>query len=254
MSRGVPVGLWVVVALLVSPEVASTGHRGVVHVAVAANFGAVHERLATLFTAGTGHEVVSSTGSSGQLYAQIRNGAPYDVFLSADSDRPLLLEQSGAASAGMRFTYAVGRLALYGPSLDSVRAFGVDLRDRRHQRIAIANPKTAPYGAAAVQVLARLGLTDVVASRLVRGENVAQAYQFVHSGAAELGFVAASQVQGEPAQAYWMVPAEYHDVIAQDAVLLRRGEGNPAALAFAEFMRGGLARGVIESFGYDTVR
>jgi len=244
-----------VVALFVGPAgVARPGERGVVHVAVAANFVAAHERLASIFTAGTGHEVVTSAGASGQLYAQIRNGAPHDVFLSADAERPRRLEEDGIAKPGNRFTYAVGRLVLYGPALDSVRSFGVDLRDPRHRRVAVANPRTAPYGQAASQVLERLGLTQRVAGRLVRGENVTQAYQFVRSGAAELGFVAFSQVVGEPSRSYWLVPADYHDAIVQDAVLLSRGELNPAALAFVEFLKGEVARGVIESFGYDVVR
>lgn len=239
-------------ALVLAPGGLSPDSRGVVHVAVAANFVAAHERLAAIFTAGTGHDVVTSAGSSGQLYAQIRNGAPYDVFLSADAERPRRLEDEGAGKAGVRFTYAIGRLVLYGPSLDSVRAFGVDLRDPRHRRVAMANPKTAPYGAAAEQVLARLGLARDVADRLVRGETVTQAYQFVRSGAAELAFVAFSQVVGEPERTYWLVPADYHDTIVQDAVLLESGGRNPAALAFVEFLRGEVARGVIESFGYDV--
>jgi molybdate transport system substrate-binding protein len=184
------------------------------------------------------------------MYAQIRNGAPFDVFLAADTERPGLLEDEGEAVPGSRFTYAIGRLVLYGPGLDSVRSHGVDLRDPRNRRIAMANPKLAPYGRAAVQTFERLGFTDVVAARLVQGENVAQTYQFVHTGAAELGLVAFSQVYGERPHRYWLVPTEYHDPIAQDAVLLRRGATNPAALAYIEFLRGTVARRIIEGFGY----
>jgi molybdate transport system substrate-binding protein len=239
-----------VLAVTVLTGSAASQPRGTVHVAVAANFAAAHDYLVTAFEAGTGHTVVTSTGATGQLYAQIRNGAPFDVFLAADTERPGLLEDEGEAVPGSRFTYAIGRLVLYGPGLDSVRSHGVDLRDPRNRRIAMANPKLAPYGRAAVQTFERLGFTDVVAARLVQGENVAQTYQFVHTGAAELGLVAFSQVYGERPHRYWLVPTEYHDPIAQDAVLLRRGATNPAALAYIEFLRGTVARRIIEGFGY----
>lgn len=228
----------------------SAGSRGAVHIAAAANFAEPLEYLVQAFEAGTGHSVVTSLGSTGLLYAQIRNGAPYDVFLAADTVRPARLDASGAGVAGTRFTYAIGRLVLYGPGLDSVRAYGVDLRDPRHRRVAVANPELAPYGRAALQTLERLGFVRVVAPRLVQGENVAQAFQFVHTGAAELGFVAFSQVRSEPPERYWLVPQQYHDAIEQDAILLQRGATNPAALAWIEFMRGDVARRIIEAFGY----
>jgi molybdate transport system substrate-binding protein len=226
--------------------------RAEVHVACAANFANVQARLSEVFTRGSGHTVVVSTGSSGQLYAQIRNGAPFDVFLSADSERPARLEQDSFAVARSRFVYALGRLALYGPGLDSVRAGGVDLRDARYRTIAIANPATAPYGDAALQVIARLGLRDRVTDRLIRGESIAQTFQFVESRAAVLGFVAYSQVRSKPARTFWLVPLDYHDPISQEAVLLRRGESNPAARAYVEFLKGEVASRVIASFGYAT--
>ncbi|HET9982190.1 MAG TPA: molybdate ABC transporter substrate-binding protein [Longimicrobiales bacterium] len=227
--------------------------RGVVHVAVAANFAGVQELLAQRFTRATGYEVRASAGSTGQLYAQARNGAPFDVFLSADAERPRRLELDGLAVPGSRFTYAAGRLALYAPSLDTVRG-APELRARRWRHLAIADPKTAPYGAAAQEVLRRLGLAAAVADRLVRGENIGQTLQFVRSGAAELGFVAYSQVLGEPARRYWLVPRSLHAPVMQDAALLRAGAANPAARAYLRFLRGDEARRIIESHGYDTPR
>jgi len=226
--------------------------RGEVRVAVAANFADAQARLANVFTAGTGHRVIASLGSTGQLYAQIRNGAPFDVFLSADAERPAQLERDSLAVPGTRFVYAEGRLVLYGPGLDSVRDGGADLGALPSAAIAIANPGIAPYGAAALQVLARLGLSQSAESRLVRGENIAQAYQFVETRAAPLGFVALSLVRDKPARTYWLVPAAYHDAIAQEAVLLERARSNPAARAYLAFLRGDVARRVIASFGYDT--
>lgn len=239
-----------VVAVTLCTSAAGRVHRGTVHVAVAANFADAQEYLTEAFQAGTGHRVVTSIGATGQLYAQIRNGAPFDVFLAADEERPERLELEGEGAPGSRFTYAIGRLVLYGPGLDSVRAHGVDLVNPRNRRIAMANPKLAPYGRAAQQTLERLGLTRTVASRLVQGENIAQTFQFVSSGAAELGFVAFSQVYREPSRTYWLVPEEYHDPIAQDAILLRTGASNPAAIAWMDFLRGDVARRIIEAFGY----
>jgi molybdate transport system substrate-binding protein len=196
--------------------------------------------------------VVASAGSSGQLYAQIRNGAPFDVFLSADTARPAQLERDGLTEPGSRFTYAVGRLVLYGPTLDSVRAGGADLRGAGVRHIAIANPRTAPYGAAAVQAIERLGLGTQLRDRVVQGENIAQTWQFVRSGAAELGFVALSQVLSEPTRTYWLVPQDHHDMIAQDAVLLRSAASEPAAIGYLAFLRTDTARRVIELSGYGT--
>jgi molybdate transport system substrate-binding protein len=236
---------------LAVPAVAAA-QRNEVHVAVAANFADAQTRLASLFTAGSGHRIVASAGSSGQLYAQVRNGAPFDIFLSADTVRTAQLERDSLTVPRSRFVYAVGRLVLYGPGLDSVRSGGADLRDGQPTALAIANPVTAPYGAAAVQVLVRMGRLQALEGRLVRGESIAQAFQFVESRAAPLGFVALSQVRDKAAHTYWLVPAEYHDPIAQEAVLLRRGQSNPAALAYVAFLKGDVARRVIESFGYGT--
>ncbi len=221
-----------------------------VRVAVAANFAATHEELARRFHEATGIAVETSLSSTGQLYAQIRNGAPYDVFLAADVARPRMLEETDAAVPGSRFTYAVGRLVLYAPSWDSLRSGDIELREREFQHLAIANPLTAPYGTAAQQVLERLGLWHELQDRIVRGESVGQALQFVHSGAVEVGFVALSQVISLDATEYWIIPDSMHEPIRQDVVLLRRGDANPAAKAFLDFLRSHAGRQVIANFGY----
>jgi molybdate transport system substrate-binding protein len=228
------------------------GTPGVVDVAVAANFLGVQQELARRFTRDTGFQVRTSVGSTGQLYAQIANGAPFDIFLAADTVRPVRLERAGLTVVGSRFVYARGRLVLYAPGLDSVRAGGEDLRSGGYEHVAIANPRTAPYGAAAEQVLARLGLTQRVTPHLVIAENVAQAYQFVESGAAELGFVALSQVIHARPSTYWIVPATDHAPIRQDAVLLKHGADNAGARRYLAFLEGSVARGVIRSYGYDV--
>ncbi len=227
---------------------------GTVLVAVAANFAMTHAELARRFELATGARVVSSTGGTGQLYAQIRNGAPFEVFLAADAVRPMLLEEEGFGILGTRITYAIGRLALFGPRLDSVRSNGADLARADFTNLAIANPRTAPYGVAAEAVLDRVGLDPVAQERIVLGENVGQALQFVRSGAAELGFVALSQVVAEPAHSYWLVPRGFHPPIEQDAVLLQAGGDNPVAHDYLTFLGGGEAASVIRSFGYETSR
>jgi molybdate transport system substrate-binding protein len=219
-------------------------------VAVAANFAATQEALAARFTELTGTAVVASAGSSGQLFAQIQNGAPFHVFLSADQARPEQLEAAGLAVPGSRFSYAEGRLALFGPGLDSVRADAADLRERSDVRVAIANPQTAPYGAAAVAAIEELGLTQGLTPRVVQGESIAQAEQFVRSGSAELGFLALSQVIGEPASRYWLLPRELHAPILQDAVRLQAGRDHPAAQEYLDFLKGHEARRIIEAGGY----
>jgi molybdate transport system substrate-binding protein len=226
---------------------------GEVHVAVAANFAPVLERLAAEFERATGHRVLASPGSTGKLFAQIENGAPFEVFLSADAERPQKLEASGAAVAGSRFTYALGRLVLWSPRPGLVDGRGRVLAGGRFQHLAIANPETAPYGAAARQVLARLGLAERLAPRLVQGEDVGQTYQFVATGNAELGFVALSQVLtpgGTPHGSLWVVPGQFYDRLEQQAVLLTRGKDEPAARAFLEFLKGATARRTIKQAGY----
>lgn len=233
------------VTLLLTTSAASAES---VNVAVAANFTAVAEALAALFSAETGHEVVLSFGSTGGLYAQISQAAPFGVFLAADIARPQRAIAEGHAVAGSFFVYAEGRLALYGPGLepgDAVAALEGDFR-----QIAIADPEAAPYGKAAVETLTGLELYAALAPKVVWGENISQVLQFVETGNAELGFVAASQVLGKGNQI--LVPAEWHEPIAQGAVLLREGENNPAALAFVDFLRSDAAVAVIEAAGYSV--
>ena len=222
-----------------------------VRVAVAANFAAATHRLAVDFERESGHRVVASFASTGTLYAQIRHGAPYDAFLAADAERPRLLEREGLGVPGTRFTYATGRLALWSAQPGLVGGSGDVLRSGAVRTLAIANPRTAPYGAAARQVLERMGLWEALQGRLVQGENIAQAYQYVASGNATLGFVALAQVQaGGVAADHWLPPTEWYAPIAQQALLLQRGAGNAAARAFLAFLRGAQARAVIEALGY----
>ncbi len=244
-------GVLVLSAALV-PSWAAAAGGGEARAAVAANFGLAARDIAAAFEGATGHRAVLSFGSTGQLFAQIAQGAPHEVFLAADRERPRRAVEEGYAVPGTRFTYAVGRLALYARE-PGLRLGGAALRDGPSGRIAIANPATAPYGAAAVQALRALGLYEGLAPRLVRGASVAQAYQFVATGNAGLGFVALSQVGGAPGSR-WVVPARLHAPIAQDAVLLKQGGGDAAARAFLAFLRGPVARAVAERHGYGAGR
>jgi molybdate transport system substrate-binding protein len=221
-------------------------HAETVTVAVAANFTAVAEELAALFADRTAHEAVLSFGSTGQLYTQISQAAPFDVFLAADTERPSLAISEGFGVEGSDFVYAIGRLALYGPGRDL--SGWAEALTEPFQFLAIANPETAPYGAAAVETLAALGLTEAVAGRIVTGENISQTLQFVETGNAELGFVAAAQVVGR--DDVWLVPQELHAPIEQGAVLLTGGAENPAARAFIDFLRSTEAVALIEAAGY----
>jgi molybdate transport system substrate-binding protein len=221
-----------------------------VHVAVAANFLATLQALATDFQARTGHHLVISSGSTGKLYAQIKNGAPYDVLLAADTERPQRLEQEGLAVAGSRYTYAVGRLALWSRDPGRIDAQGKVLTSGSLRHLAIANPQTAPYGVAARQALEHLGVWERYAPDLVRGEDIGQVLQFVDSGNADAGLVALAQVVKHGGGSYWRVPATYHAALAQQAVLLRRAEKPAAARAFLDYLRGSEARAILQRDGY----
>lgn len=227
---------------------------GEVLVAVAANFLNPLKEIGERFERDTGHRLVLVPGSSGKHYAQIKNGAPFDAFLSADPERPRLLEEEGLAVRGTRFTYAIGRLVLWSRDPTMVTGSGAEvLRTGSFKHLAIANPKTAPYGQAAVQVLTKLGLWESLQPRVVQGENISQAFQFVTSGNAELGLVALSLVldpRNNHAGSRWEVPAVFHDPLRQDAVLLTKGQGHPAARAFLKFLRSPQARAVIVRYGY----
>lgn len=225
-----------------------------VKVAVAANFTAPMQKIAQAFEQETGHKVLLSFGATGNFYAQIRHGAPFQLLLAADDETPLKLEAEGLGVPGSRFTYATGKLVLWSKQPGLVDDKGEVLRSGKYQRLALANPKLAPYGAAAIETLTRLGLLAAVQPRIVQGDNIAQAYQFVATENAPLGFVALSQVQadGRIAQGSgWIVPASLHQPIRQDAVLLGTGKGNPAASALLNFLKGEPARAVIRSFGYE---
>lgn len=219
-----------------------------VNVAVAANFTAVAEELAAMFETESGHEVVLSFGATGQLYTQISQAAPFGVFLAADTERPELAIAEGLAVADSFFVYAEGRLVLYGPGRDLSDAEAA--LSGEFDKLALADPQAAPYGKAAVETMTALGLYDALESKIVWGENISQTLQFVESGNAELGFVAASQVLGKAEQ--WLVPADLHAPIAQGAVLLEEGADNPAAVEFLAFLQSDAAIAVIEAAGYSV--
>ncbi len=219
-------------------------------VAVAANFAPTLEALAPLFTEATGHRVLASSGSTGKLFAQIEQGAPFDVFLAADAEHPRLLEERGLTVPGSRFRYARGRLVLWSAGVQFAGDGPAVLAGGGFRHLAIANPELAPYGEAAMAVLERLGLAERLRPRLVLGESIAQAFQFVASGAAELGFVAASQLVGVDGGWCWPVPEDWHAPLDQEAVLLARGGGKAAARAFLDFLRGEAAAEVLHGFGY----
>lgn len=214
-----------------------------VQVAVAANFTAPIQAIAKEFEKDTGHRLVAAYGATGQFYTQIKNGAPFQVFLSADDSTPAKLEQEGEIVPGSRFTYAIGTLALWSPKAGYVDAKGEVLKSGSFRHLSIANPKTAPYGLAAT-----------LGPKLVEGQNISQAYQFVSSGNAELGFVALSQIYKDGKVATgsaWIVPAELHDPIRQDAVILNKGKDNAAAKALVDYLKGAKAAALIKSYGYE---
>lgn len=221
-------------------------------VAVAANFTEPAKAIAAAFKAKTGHTATLSFGSSGQFYTQMAHGAPYEVFLSADAERPLKAEQDGLAVPGARFTYAVGRLVLYSRTPGLVDAKGAVLTSDRFAKLAIADPAAAPYGEAAVETMRKLKVYDALAPKIVRGASISQAYQYVATGNAELGFVALSQVIDQPGGSRWLVPAADHAPIQQQAVLLRTGEKNPAARAFLTFLKSPAAIAIIKRYGYEV--
>jgi molybdate transport system substrate-binding protein len=233
---------------------AGPAHTEEISVAVAANFTAPAKLIAAEFEKETGHKVTLAFGSTGAFYAQIRNGAPFEILLSADDETPAKLVQEGAAVPPSRFTYATGRLALWSARPGYVDDKGEVLKTGQFKRLSIANPKLAPYGAAAIEVLTALKLLDAVKARFVQGQNIAQTHQFVASGNAELGFVALSQVMkdGRIAEGSgWIVPASLHQPIRQDAVILEKGQGKPAAEAWLKYLKGEKAKAIIRSYGYD---
>ncbi len=232
---------------------ALSARAGEVQVAVAANFAVPLERIGAAFTAATGHSLKVSAGATGKFYSQIVAGAPFEVLVAADDETPKKLIAEGHAVAGSNFTYAMGKLVLWSAQPGFVDNQGAVLAAGKFAHVAIANPKVAPYGAAGLEVLKARGLSDAVTPKLVTAESIAQAFQFVSTGNAELGFVALSQVAvpGKPvAGSYWLVPSKLYGEIRQDAVLLKTGEKNPVAAALLAYLKSAAARDVIKSFGY----
>ncbi|WP_317930773.1 molybdate ABC transporter substrate-binding protein [Halioxenophilus sp. WMMB6] len=229
----------------------NTAAADTTNIAVAANFTAAAKALAEQFQQRSEHRVKFSFGSTGKLYTQIINGAPFDAFLSADELRTGQLTAQGQAVAASEFTYAVGQLALYSidPNLN-LQAGAILSTPDKMSRLAIANPKTAPYGAAAQAALEKLELWSALTSKLVQGDNIAQTYQFVSTGNATVGFVALAQIYKDANANYWPVPEMLHPPLRQNAVLLARGSSNPATLAFLEFLKSTPARELIASYGY----
>lgn len=228
-------------------------HAGEVHVAVAANFAVPLARIGVAFGDATGHTLKISSGATAKFYSQVIAGAPFEVLIAADDETPRRLVAEGHAVAGSQFTYAIGRLVLWSARPGLVDDQGAVLASGRFTHLAVANPKTAPYGAAALEVLKARGLAKVLGPKLVTAESIAQAWQFVATGNAELGFVALSQVAvpGRPATgSQWLVPVHLHGEIRQDAVLLKPGEKNPAASALLAYLKSDAARALIRAYGY----
>ena len=222
-------------------------------VAVAANFTAPMQKIAAEFEKDTGHKTLLSFGATGKLYAQIKNGAPFQVFLAADDQTPAKLEAEGGTVPGSRFTYAIGTLVLWSAKPDFVDDRGEVLKKGAFKHLAIANPKTAPYGAAAMATLTKLGLLDAIQPKFVTGENISQTHQFVVTENAELGFIALSQIMMDgklTSGSAWIVPTDLHGPIRQDAVILANGKDQPAARALVGYLRSEKAIAIIKSYGY----
>ena len=229
-------------------------HAAQASVAVAANFMAPMKRIAQDFERDTGHKLTLAFGATGQFYAQIRHGAPFAVLLSADDETPLKLEKEGLGVPGSRLTYAIGKLVLWSKKPGFVDAQGEVLRQGGFEKIAMANPKLSPYGAAALQVLDHMGLRERIAAKMVQGSNITQTFQFASSENAQLGFIALSQVfeNGKLKQgSAWLVPSAMHAPLQQDALLLNPGKDNAAAVAFLKYLQGDQAKAVIRAFGYE---
>lgn len=239
---------WLVAMLFVSAVNAQT-----TSIAVAANFTPVAREIAARFREQTGHEVRLSFGSTGKLYAQIAHGAPFDVFLAADDQRPALAIRAGFAIEGTEFTYGRGRLVLYSRNPELLKVGSSALSDLRNRgKVALANPVLAPYGSAAIEVLTSLGYLDISREKTVKGDSITQTFQFVETGNAEMGFVALAQLADKAGGSRWVVPEQLHSPLRQNAVLLKRGEDNPAARAFLDFLNSPPARAVIQRYGYEV--
>ncbi len=240
-------------ALLSAVMACSVLHAAEVSVAVASNFAQPLKKIAVEFEKDTGHKLSITPGATGKFYAQISNGAPFEVLIAADDETPAKLEKEGKAVAATRFTYATGRLVLWSPKAGMVDDKGAVLKSGTFQYLAIANPKVAPYGLAAVQTMQKLGVLTLLEPKIVQGENIAQTQQFVFTGNAQIGFLALSQVYENgnlKSGSAWIVPENLHDQLRQDAVLLSAGKNSAAAVALLEYMRSDKVKKIIMSFGY----
>ncbi len=237
------------IALSATTFLVSAAHADSVNVAVAANFTDAANEIAAAFADATDHEAILSFGATGQFYTQITQGAPFEVFLAADDERPTLAVDEGYGVAGTVFTYAIGQLVLY--SIEPGKVTGAEtLKAGEFKQIAIANPETAPYGKAAVETMQALGVYDALQPKIVQGQSIGQTYQFVETGNAEVGFVALGQVSQTDVGSRWIVPQENYAPIKQDVVLLKTGENKPAATAFIDFLKSDAATAIIEKYGY----
>lgn len=241
-------------SLLLVGMIVGTASADEVQVAVAANFTAPMKVIAADFEKDSSYKVALSFGATGKFYAQIKNGAPFDILLAADDETPAKIEKEAFGVTGSRFTYAIGKLVLWSAKPDFVDDKGEVLKKGGFEHIALGNPKLAPYGVAAVETMTKLGLMSALEPKFVQGENIAQTFQFVSTGNAELGFVALSQVYENgklKSGSGWIVPANMHNAIRQDAILLSKGKGNPAAEALLKYLKSDKAKAVIKAYGYD---
>ena len=239
--------------LLIVFFISSAASADDVHVAVAANFTAPMQKILLQFEKDTGHKAIVTFGATGKFYAQIKNGAPFEVFLAADDKTPARLEKEAFTVAGSRFTYAIGKLVLWSAKSAFVDDQGEVLKKGDFQYLSVANPKLAPYGAAAVETLKALGLLDALQPKFVQAENISQAFQFVSSGNAPLGFVAMSQVYENgklKSGSAWIIPSKLYSPIRQDGVILDKGRGKPAAEALVKYLQSEKIKTLIKSYGY----
>ena len=243
-----PVTLVVAIAAFAS-SAASPAEAGQINVAVAANFTEPAKEIAAMFKQKTGDEAILSFGASGNFFTEIARDAPFEVFLSADVERPKAAVQEGYAVPGSEFTYAIGKLVMWSRVIDVTKGEEA-LKAGQFAKLSIANPAAAPYGAAAIETMKALGVYDALKSKIVQGDNIAQAFQFVDTRNAEVGFVALSQLHGVTGGTRWLVPQNLYAPIRQDAVLLNKGANDEASKAFLEFLKGPKARTVIDKFGY----
>lgn len=240
-------------SVLIAALFTGAAHAETISVAVASNFTAPMQKIAAQFEKDTGHKAELSFGATGKFYAQISNGAPFGILLAADDKTPAKIAQEGKGDAASRFTYSIGKLVLWSKQDGYVDANGEVLKTGKFQHVAIANPKLAPYGLAAEQTLTKLNLLDAIKPKFVQGENIGQTYQFAATGNAELGFAALSQVMEDgkiKAGSAWVVPAEMHEPIRQDAIVLNNAKDNVAAKALMDYLKGDKARAIISAYGY----